>query len=278
MKNLSYEKIIEKVAELIVQINLKLPEETKNKIEKAYRKETNHNSREYLRIILENLKTAEKERTPICQDTGLPIVFVEKGSEVKITRGHYKSLSEIINAGIEKGSKKGYLRNSVVCPISRKTTGINTPAVIHFFPAEDMQFKVTLTAKGFGSENTCRLAMLKPSDGKKGIENFIVDTVKKAGSLPCPPVFIGVGIGGSFEKSAVLSKIALCKTQERSPYRNWEKNIMKKINALRIGPAGFGGKTTVLDLKIETAPTHIAGLPVAVSISCWAHRTGKFEL
>jgi fumarate hydratase subunit alpha len=278
MKNIYSEKIIEKIAEKIIEINYQLPEEVEKKIEEAYYKEREKYSKKYLKIILENIKFAKKNKIPICQDTGLPIVFAEIGIDVKIELGKYKNLEEIINKGIEKGSKKGYLRNSVVSPINRINTKTNTPAVIHYFLSEGEKFKITIISKGFGSENVSRIKMLNPSEGKEGIEEFIIETVKNAGSLPCPPVFVGIGIGGSFEKSAILSKYALTKIGKNTDYREWENKIIKKINDLKIGPGGFGGDITVLDLKIETFPTHIAGLPVSVNICCWAHKMGGFEI
>ncbi len=279
MKKIYSDQIIEKISETIIEINYKLPKEVKNCIKIAYEKETEKYSKKYLEIILKNIEIAEKNRIPICQDTGLTIVFVEFGMDVKIEKGKYKNLDEIINQGIEIGSKKGFLRNSIVSAIERKNTGTNTPCVIYFFINDNDKLKFTIIAKGFGSENKSRIKMLNPSEGKKGIENFIIETVKKAGSFSCPPLFIGVGIGGSFEKAAVLSKYALSKIgREDSEYNDWEKEILSKINKLKIGPAGFGGNITALDLKIETYPTHIAGLPVAVNLSCWAHRVGSFEI
>lgn len=278
MRKISYKKIIKEVSELIKDINYGLDEKVQNYLKKAYRKENNTLSKKYLKIIIENIKTSEKKKLPVCQDTGYPIVFVEMGSGFKIEKGPFSSLKEIINSGIEKGSREGYLRNSVVEPVSRKIRNYNSPAVIHFLEGKEQHLKITVMAKGFGSENTCRMKMLKVAEGKEGIENFIIETVKKAGSLPCPPVFVGVGIGGTFEMAPLLSKLALLKIGKKGPYRKWEEKLIKKLNSLNIGPGGFGGKTTVLDLRIETYPTHIAGLPVAVSISCWAHRTGCIEL
>lgn len=278
MKSIYSEKIIEKIAEKIVEINYQLPEEVVNKIKEAYFKEKEKYSKNYLKIILENIKVAKENKIPICQDTGLTIVFVEIGINVRIEPGNYRNLDEIINKGIEKGSKKGYLRSSVVSPIERVNTKTNTPGVIHYLLSEGDKFKITIISKGFGSENVSRTKMLNPSEGKEGIEEFIIETVKNAGSLPCPPIFVGVGIGGSFEKSAILSKYALTKIGENTEYREWEDKIIKRINDLKIGPGGFGGDITVLDLKILTFPTHIAGLPVSVNICCWAHRIGSFEI
>lgn len=278
MRRIYSSQIKENVCEKVIEISYKLPEKVKEYIEFAYENEKEKYSKKYLKIILENIEIAEREKIPICQDTGLFIVFVEIGHDVKIELEKYKSLEEVINSGIEEGSKKGYLRNSVVSALERINTGKNTPGVFHYFLKEGEEFKITLIAKGFGSENTSRIKMLNPTEGKEGIENFIIETVKNAGSLPCPPVFVGVGIGGSFEKAAILSKYALTKIEEDSELREWEKEIVKKINELNIGSGGFGGKITCLDLKILTYPTHIAGLPVAVNICCWAHRMGVIEL
>ena len=281
MKKISSEKLIEEISNLIIDVNYKFSEHIKKKIFYVYKNEKEKYSKKYLKIILENLLISEKEKIPICQDTGLPIIFLEIGNKVQIELGKYKNFEDVINKGIEIGSKKGFLRKSIVTPLDRKNTGTNTPAILHLIPSEGEKFKITVMAKGFGSENVCSLKMLNPSEGKKGIENFIIETVEKAGTKPCPPIFIGVGIGGSFEKCAILSKIALCEIGvEKSPpdIMKWEKKILNKINNLKIGPGGFGGKFTALDIKIKTFPTHIAGLPVAVSISCWAHRVRSVEL
>lgn len=281
MKKISSKRIIEEVSKLAIDVNYKLPGSVKRRISYAWKMEKESYSKKYLEIILKNLEIAERERIPICQDTGMSIVFVEMGNDVRIDLGHYRTIEEVINKGIEKACKEGYLRKSIVTPIDRKNTRTNTPGVIHFIPCEGGKFKITLMAKGFGSENTCDLKMLNPSEGKKGIENFIFETVKKAGTRPCPPIFLGIGIGGSFEKVAVLSKMALCEIGEKKSVPavgKWEKEILKKVNCLKIGPGGFGGNFTALDVKIKTFPTHIAGLPVAVSISCWAHRVGTIEM
>ncbi|MCX7917746.1 MAG: fumarate hydratase [bacterium] len=279
MKRIYSDEIIEKVKNTIIEINYKIPCEVKKYIKSAYEKEKEKYSKKYLKIILENIEIAERNKIPICQDTGLPVLFVEIGMDIKIEKGKYRNLDEIINMGIKEGSKNGYLRNSIVSPIERINTKTNTPAVIHYILNEGDKLKITIIAKGFGSENKSLIKMLNPNEGKKGIENFLIETVKKAGSLPCPPLFIGIGIGGSFEKSAILSKYALTKIgDETSEYRDWEIELINKINRLKIGPSGFGGNITVLDLKIETYPTHIAGLPVAINICCWAHRIGSFEI
>ncbi len=278
MKIISYQKIIDLITEKYFEINIKLNQKVKRKIEQTYYEEKNPLAKKYLKVIIENIKIAEEEKIPICQDTGMAIVFVEIGAYVKIKFGKYNNLDEIINEGIKRASEKGFLRKSIVLPIERKNTGTNTPSVIHYLQREKDKFKITIMAKGFGSENTSRIKMLSPSDGKIGIEKFIIETLKKANGLPCPPVFVGIGIGGSFEKCAILSKLALTKIGEKTEYDKWEKEIIEKINRLNIGTLGLGGNITALDLKMLTFPTHIAGLPVAVNICCWAHRIGEIEL
>ncbi len=277
MRKISCQKIIEAVSGLVMETAWHLPEEVKKHIKKNYARESGL-GKKYLGIILENLKAAEKEKLPLCQDTGLAVFFIEAGTDVLIDTGRYGGIEDIVNEGLKQASMKGFLRKSVVSPVDRKNTGTNAPGVVHILPGKKNEFRIRFLAKGFGSENTSRLAMLNPSSGKDGIEKFILETVGQAGSLPCPPVFVGVGIGGSFEKAAVLSKLALCKTGEKSANRKWETEIIKKLNSLKIGPGGFGGRTTALDVRMETFPTHIAGLPVAVNISCWAHRCGTITL
>lgn len=278
MRKISYKKIIGEVEDLVVKVSRYIPDDVRQHIRRAYLSEPQGLGKKYLSIILENLNTAEKDKLPICQDTGLAVFFVEAGPDVVIETGRYKTLEDIINEGLRRGSIKGHLRSSVVSPVERKNTKTNSPGVVHLIPSNKGVFRVGLIAKGFGSENTSKIAMLNPTDGKKAVEDFILDTIKLADALPCPPIFIGAGIGGSFEKAALLSKLALCNIGQKSEHRRWEKELLKKINLLNIGPAGLSGKNTTLDIRIETAPTHIAGLPVAINISCWAHRYGKIEL
>jgi len=206
----------------------------------------------------------------------MAVVFIEIGPEIILNCGKYKNLENVINKGVEIGYKENYLRKSVVSPIERKNTETNTPAILHLIPAEGDRFKITVMAKGFGSENCSALKMFSPGVKREEIENFILQTVRNAGPNPCPPVFIGVGIGGDFEKAAILSKIALIEVEERN--NKWEREILEKVNSLGIGPGGFGGKFTALSVKVKTFPTHIAGLPVAVNISCWAHRVKSITL
>lgn len=211
---------------------------------------------------------------PICQDTGMACVFVDIGQDVHITGG---SLEEAINEGVRQGYAEGFLRKSVVKdPIHRVNTNDNTPALIYYNMVPGDKVKITVAPKGFGSENMSRIAMLKPSDGLEGVKNFVLETVRMAGPNPCPPIVIGVGIGGSFDKAAYLAKKALIRPVNENNtdefYSNLEKELLEEVNKIGIGPQGFGGKTTALALNIETYPTHIAGLPVAVNINCHATR------
>ena len=211
---------------------------------------------------------------PICQDTGMACVFVDIGQDVHITGG---SLEEAINEGVRQGYAEGFLRKSVVKdPIHRVNTNDNTPALIYYNMVPGDKVKITVAPKGFGSENMSRIAMLKPSDGLEGVKNFVLETVRMAGPNPCPPIVIGVGIGGSFDKAAYLAKKALIRPVNENNtdefYSNLEKELLEEVNKIGIGPQGFGGKTTALALNIETYPTHIVGLPVAVNINCHATR------
>lgn len=277
MKKVSFSTIIDKVSELVVRTSRVIPGEVSRAIRDRLGEERSPMARKYLEIILENIRIAETGGLPVCQDTGLSVFFVRYGSDVTVDTGSYPDLCGVINEGLARGSRRGYLRNSVVDPIDRKNTGNNAPGIIHVIPGGRDEFEIMLLAKGFGSENTSSLRMLSPTAGREGIESFILETVSGAGSRPCPPVFVGVGIGGSFEKAAILSKMALCRMGEVSEHRQWESEILKKINGMNIGAGGFGGDATALDLRIETFPTHIAGLPVAVNISCWAHRFGSVK-
>ena len=230
--------------------------------------------REILATLLQNAQIAEEQMIPICQDTGLAVVFVEIGQEIHITGG---SLEEAINEGVIKGYQEGYLRKSVVAdPIRRQNTGDNSPAVIHYELVPGDRLKLTVAPKGFGSENMSALKMLKPAEGLEGIKDFVVTTVAQAGPNPCPPIVVGVGVGGTMEKSALLAKKALLRpVDEANSDPFWaevENDLMAAINHLDIGPAGFGGLTTALGVNILTYPTHIAGLPVAVNIGCHVTR------
>ncbi|APF25401.1 hydrolyase, tartrate alpha subunit/fumarate, Fe-S type domain protein [Clostridium sporogenes] len=274
MREISVNTIKKVVKKLCIEANYYLPKDVSDKIVQCREEETWNISREVLQTIEENIHIAKEENIPLCQDTGMACIFIEIGQDVHIIGG---SLQDSINEGIAEGYKEGYLRKSVVSdPIERINTGDNTPAVIYYNIVQGDKIKITVAPKGFGSENMSKIAMLKPADGLEGIKNFILDVVKEAGPNPCPPIVVGVGIGGTFDKCAYLSKKALLRPidsrNKNKFYRDLEEELLEKINSLGIGPQGFGGKTTALAVNIETFPTHIAGLPVAVNVSCHVTR------
>lgn len=274
MKTINVNEIIKTVKELSIEANYYLPNDVKEAIEEAEKNERWPIANNILNKILENSQIAAAEKMPICQDTGMACVFVDIGQDVHITGG---SLEEAINEGVRQGYAEGFLRKSVVKdPIHRVNTNDNTPALIYYNMVPGDKVKITVAPKGFGSENMSRIAMLKPSDGLEGVKNFVLETVRMAGPNPCPPIVIGVGIGGSFDKAAYLAKKALIRPVNENNtdefYSNLEKELLEEVNKIGIGPQGFGGKTTALALNIETYPTHIAGLPVAVNINCHATR------
>lgn len=273
MRIIETEHITKAVAELCILANIYLGEDVLAALKNARATETNNLAQSVLDTMLENADIAIREKLPICQDTGMAVFFVHIGSEVYVNG----NITEAINEGVRQGYREGYCRTSVVSdPIRRKNTGDNTPAVIHydFIPGEEL--RITVAPKGFGSENMSALRMLNPSDGLEGAEDFVVETVKKAGANPCPPLVIGVGIGGTMEKAALLAKEALLRDLAKNhPDPFWaeaEDRLLKRINGLNIGPSGYGGDTTALGVKIQTYPTHIAGLPVAVNINCHVAR------
>ena len=274
MKTINVNEIIKTVKELSIEANYYLPNDVKEAIEKAEKNEKWPIANNILNKILENSQIASAEKMPICQDTGMACVFIDIGQDVHITGG---SLEEAINEGVRQGYAEGFLRKSVVKdPIHRVNTNDNTPALIYYNMVPGDKVKITVAPKGFGSENMSRIAMLKPSDGLEGVKNFVLETVRMAGPNPCPPIVIGIGIGGSFDKAAYLAKKALIRPVNENNtdefYGNLEKELLEEVNKIGIGPQGFGGKTTALALNIETYPTHIAGLPVAVNINCHATR------
>ena len=274
MKTINVTEIIKTVKELSIEANYYLPNDLKEAIEKAEKNEKWPIANNILNKILENSQIASAEKMPICQDTGMACVFIDIGQDVHITGG---SLEEAINEGVRQGYAEGFLRKSVVKdPIHRVNTNDNTPALIYYNMVPGDKVKITVAPKGFGSENMSRIAMLKPSDGLEGVKNFVLETVRMAGPNPCPPIVIGIGIGGSFDKAAYLAKKALIRPVNENNtdefYGNLEKELLEEVNKIGIGPQGFGGKTTALALNIETYPTHIAGLPVAVNINCHATR------
>lgn len=273
MRELDVSIISEKIRELAIQTNYNLSDDVIRQINNARADETGIAS-DILDVISDNIKIASAENIPLCQDTGLACVFMEIGQDVHFVGG---SLIDAVNDGVRRGYKNGYLRKSVVKdPIRRGNTGDNTPAHIVTDIVEGDKVKITFAPKGFGSENMSRIAMLTPALGESGIKNFVVETVKKAGGNPCPPMVIGVGIGGTFDSCALLAKKALLlplTEQNQDPfYARMENELLDCINNIGIGPQGFGGKTTALGVRVLTAPTHIAGMPVAVNINCHVSR------
>lgn len=273
-------KVIEDtVARLCIEANLRLPPDVINAIESAEKAEPWDGAKRILSMLGDNVRIASEKTLPVCQDTGMACVFVELGQDVHID-GDFE---EAVNNGVRRGYGEGYLRKSVVCdPLRRVNTGDNTPALLTVKLTRGDKMRITVMPKGFGSENMSALKMLKPADGVEGVKNFVLDTVEKAGANPCPPIIVGVGIGGSFDKAACLAKHALLRpVNEPNPdeyYAALERELLEKINALGIGPQGFGGKTTALAVLIEAMPTHVAGLPVAVNISCHATRRASASL
>ena len=280
MKEINVSKITEVVKNMCIDANYYLTHDVKEKIESAYKQEKWPMAKEILEKILTNIDIAKKEEMPICQDTGMACVFVEIGQDVHIIGGNLK---DAINEGIRQGYNEGFLRKSVVKdPLDRINTMDNTPAIIYYDIVEGDKLKIKVAPKGFGSENMSQLKMLKPADGLEGIKDFVLKVVKEAGPNPCPPIVVGIGIGGTFDKAANLAKKALVRPLNEKNnnefYANLEKELLKDVNELGIGPQGFGGKTTALAVNIETYPTHIAGLPVAVNINCHVTRHAEIEL
>lgn len=273
MREISAQAITETVARLCIEANSRLSPDMENAVRSAFEREQWPIAKTTLKTLCDNLDAARDTGLPICQDTGMACVFCEIGQEAHI-QGDFEAA---IHAGVAKGYTEGFLRKSVVKdPIRRGNTGDNTPAVIHTRLVPGDKLKITVAPKGFGSENMSRLGMLKPSDGEQGVKDFILETVKLAGPNPCPPIVVGVGVGGTFEKAAMLAKQALLRpvgSHHPDPYyAEMEQELLEKINRLGIGPQGFGGETTALGVQIETYPTHIAGMPVAVNINCHVTR------
>ena len=280
MREINVSTITSAIKELCINANYYLDQDIRDRLKEAQDKETFPIAKEMLTKIMINADIAKNEQMPMCQDTGMACVFVELGQEVHIAGG---SLEEAIHEGVRQGYTEGYLRKSVVKdPLDRVNTKDNTPAIIYYNIVPGDKLKITVAPKGFGSENMSGIKMLKPADGVEGVKEFIIETVKKAGPNPCPPIVVGVGIGGTFDRAANLAKKALIRpTAERNAnpmYADLEAELLEKINALGIGPQGFGGKTTALVVNIEYYPTHIAGLPVAVNINCHATRHAEVEL
>ncbi|MEW6013835.1 MAG: fumarate hydratase [Candidatus Zixiibacteriota bacterium] len=280
MRQISTEKIIEAVKQLSMSAAYDLGKDVVEAIENAKKVEESPVGRGILDQVLENAKIARNESVPMCQDTGFAVLFVELGQEAQIVGG---DLNAALNEGVRQGYKDGYLRKSIVGdPLERKNTGDNTPAVIHINIVPGDKLKIIIAPKGGGSENMSEVKMLKPSDGIQGVKDFVIDRVRRSGGNPCPPIIVGVGIGGTFEKCALLAKTALLrKVGSRNPnkfYADLELELLEKINKLGIGPQGLGGVTTALDVHIETFPCHIASLPVAVNTQCHAARHKEIVL
>lgn len=279
MKNIDAKLIEDTVARLCIEANLCLPDDVVSAIERAQSEETFAGAKRILSLLGDNVSIAAEKTLPVCQDTGMACVFLELGQDVHIDG----DLEEAVNNGVRRGYGEGYLRKSVVCdPLRRVNTGDNTPALLSVKLTQGEQLRITVMPKGFGSENMSALKMLKPADGVEGVKSFVLETVEKAGANPCPPIIVGVGIGGSFDKAAYLAKHALLRPlDEPNPdeyYAALERELLEKINALGIGPQGFGGRTTALAVAIESMPTHVAGLPVAVNISCHVTRRKSASL
>lgn len=274
MREVNVSIITDNIKEMCIEANYFLTDDMKNVFENAVKNEESALGKQVLGQLEENLKVAGEDMIPICQDTGMAVVFINVGQDVHLTGG---DITDAINEGVRRGYVEGYLRKSVVKdPIYRENTKDNTPAVIHFNIVPGDKVDITVAPKGFGSENMSRVFMLKPADGIEGVKKAILTAVKDAGPNACPPMVVGVGIGGTFEKCAYLAKKALTRDlNEESPVeyvRNLEKEMLEKINKLGIGPGGLGGTQTALAINIETYPTHIAGLPVAVNICCHVNR------
>ena len=279
MREIKAAAVTEAVAALCIEANAHLPADVEAALAAARAAEPWPLAKHTLGLLEKNLEMADQCALPICQDTGMAVVFAELGQEVHID-GDFEAA---VNEGVRRGYGEGYLRKSIVGdPLRRVNTGDNTPAALHLRLVPGDKLRLTVAPKGFGSENMSRLAMLRPADGVEGVERFVLETVRLAGPNPCPPMVLGVGIGGSFDGVALLAKQALLRPlDEPNPdgyYAALEKKLLAAVNELGIGPQGFGGKTTALGLAIETAPTHVAGLPVAVNVSCHATRRASAEL
>ena len=273
MRNIEAARVTEVVRRLCIEANCHLTKDLKDCIVECRKNETFPVAQGILDQIIENYGIADENNVPVCQDTGMACVFIDVGQDVHVEG----NLEEAIHEGVRQGYRDGYLRKSVVRdPLDRVNTGDNTPAMIYYNIVPGEQIKITVAPKGFGSENMSQIKMLKPSDGLQGVKDFVVKVVEEAGPNPCPPVVVGVGVGGTFDKAAFMAKKALTRpvdSHNEDPfYAALEDELLEKINALGVGPQGFGGRTTALAVNIEKCPTHIAGLPVAVNINCHVTR------
>jgi fumarate hydratase subunit alpha len=276
MRNLDVKEIAGVVKDLCVETNIIADEDVLGAFKKALESEKSPVAQEVLKTLIENARIAKEEKLPICQDTGMAVVFLEIGQEVRLVGG---DLEDAVNEGVRQGYKEGYLRKSVVKhPVLRGNTGDNTPAIIHTRIVPGDKVKITVAPKGFGSENMSFVKMLKPTEGFEGVKAFVIDCVKKAGGNPCPPIVVGVGIGGTFEKAALMAKEALTRRlgekSAKEDLAKLEGELLEEINKTGIGPQGLGGATTALAVHVNDFPTHIAGMPVAVNICCHAYRHG----
>lgn len=277
MRNIHTDEIIRNVKEMCIEANLHLSEDMEQAIRTAKENEKGTLGKQILGQLCENMDIAANEQIPICQDTGMAVFFVKVGQDLHIEG---MNITDAINEGVRQGYTEGYLRKSVVAdPLLRENTKDNTPAIIHYDIVPGDSLEILIAPKGFGSENMSRVFMLKPADGAEGVKNAVIEAVKDAGPNACPPIVVGVGIGGDFEKAAILAKKALTRnTTEGSPLphiKEMEQELLQTINQLGIGPGGLGGSTTALAVNIETYPTHIAGLPVAVNMCCHVNRHVK---
>ncbi|MDO4285807.1 MAG: fumarate hydratase [Eubacteriales bacterium] len=280
MREIEVSRIAERIRDLCIEANYTLSEDMRDVLREAGARERSPLGRQVLDKLEDNLEIAAQDEIPICQDTGMAVVFLEIGQEVHLTGG---SIEEAVNEGVRRGYAEGYLRKSVVDdPLLRRNTKDNTPAVIHYKITDGESVRITVAPKGFGSENMSRVFMLKPADGEAGVRQAILAAVQDAGPNACPPMVVGVGIGGTFEKCAELAKRALllpADVHSELPHiRAMEEEVLESINRTGIGPAGLGGSTTALALHILTYPTHIAGLPVAVNICCHVNRHASCEI
>ncbi len=274
MRTLHTDVIIENVKDMCIEANLHLSKDMQDAIQKAKESETGRLGKQILNQLCENMEIAEKDAIPICQDTGMAVFFVKIGQDLHIEG---MNLTDAINEGVRQGYTEGYLRKSVVGdPLIRENTKDNTPAIIHYDIVPGNQLEILIAPKGFGSENMSRVFMLKPADGEEGVKNAVIQAVMDAGPNACPPLVVGVGVGGDFEKAAIMAKKALTRNvNERSSLshiKDMEEELLEIINQSGIGPGGLGGKTTAIAVNIETYPTHIAGLPVAVNMCCHVNR------
>lgn len=280
MRTIHTDEIIKNIKEMCIEANLHLSKDMEAAIRNAKEKEKSPLGKQILGQLCENMEIAAEDEIPICQDTGMAVFFVKVGQDLHIEG---VNLTDAINEGVRQGYTEGYLRKSVVSdPLLRVNTKDNTPAIIHYDIVEGEKLEITIAPKGFGSENMSRVFMLKPADGAEGVKNAVLEAVKDAGPNACPPIVVGVGIGGDFEKAAILAKKALTRNvNENSPLphiKEMEEELLDKINHLGIGPGGLGGKTTALAVNVETYATHIAGLPVAVNMCCHVNRHVTREL